>query len=491
MRGRGKAAVLTAALAGLGAVAAQAQALTAREVVKRHIQAAGGPKALRSVTSVRLGGTVNGGGEFLWQTKAPAAYYLEVRHGGTYAREGFGGKSAWREDPAAGARTLAGREEAQARATGAYRNGRFLSCGRDRTRATLLGPATVEGRPAHVVELVEAAGVGRKVYFDAQTYLILKEEQDREGGLEETFFGDYRPVDGVLEPHRIRIRRGAVTLELAVQRVVHNSGVDAALFDFPRQDGAAWPDSSALLERVLDNQSKIEEARDDYTYTKTVNETETDDKGRITRRSERVYEVFHVGGKPVGKLVAQDGRPLSPNESRKEEQRVERSSRDRRRKAGEEPEKDDDEEVTASAMLRVSQLTNPRREPFRGRPALVFDFEPRKGEKARGRVESWIQKLVGHVWIDEDASRLVRLEAYVKDAIKIGGGLILALRPGSSFVFEQELVKGEVWLPSYGEVNAAGRFLLVKGLKVHQTQRFSDYRRFEVETSSEVQLPAQ
>ena len=132
---------------------------------------------------------------------------------------------------------------------------------------------------------------------------------------------------------------------------------------------------------------------------------------------------------------------------------------------------------------------NARREPFRGRDVLTYDFEPRPGAQPRGRVESWIHKLRGKVWIDEDAKRILRLEATVTDPVKLGGGLVLSVRRGSSLVFEQALVNGEIWLPSYAEVKLSARVLLLKGYDVHQTQRFSDYRKFAVETSSEIRPP--
>ena len=73
--------------------------------------------------------------------------------------------------------------------------------------------------------------------------------------------------------------------------------------------------------------------------------------------------------------------------------------------------------------------------------------------------------------------------------MKLGGGLVLSVRRGSSLVFEQALVNGEIWLPSYAEVKLSARVLLLKGYDVHQTQRFSDYRKFSVETSSEIRPP--
>jgi hypothetical protein len=63
------------------------------------------------------------------------------------------------------------------------------------------------------------------------------------------------------------------------------------------------------------------------------------------------------------------------------------------------------------------------------------------------------------------------------------------VRRGSSLVFEQALVNDEVWLPSYAEVRISARFLLLKGIRAHQTQRFADYRKFSVSTATEIRTP--
>lgn len=498
---------LAIAFVTLFAPAAQAQ--TTQKIVDQHIKALGGAKALKNVTSVRLSGTTNGGGEFLWQTRAPSSYYLEVRQGDAHSIEAFNGKSAWREDKSAGARTLTGKEQARARAAGAYRNDHFLTYKKDKTRVNLLGRETVEGRSAFAVEVTTVAGIQRKVLFDAQTYLILKEEQERDSGKEEILFGDYRAVDGVQEPHRIRIRirHGGEMLDLRVEKVTHNGRVEAAMFDFPRRGSAPLPDIATLFKLVIENQKNLEKAQENYTYTKVENDIEIDDKGRIKQKSERTYEVFYVNGDSVEKLVARDGQPLKEDEARKEQQRVEkiireseenrkkvaeRKAREGQKKAeGKKQNKDEDEDVSISNILRVCQFVNPRRERFRGQEVVVYDFEPRPGEKPRSRGESLIRTLVGAIWIDEQARQIVRVEARMNDAFKMGGGLVASLQRGSSFVFEQEMVKGEVWLPSYAEVNASARVLLVKGFKINQTQRFSDYKKFNVDSTSEIKPPKQ
>jgi hypothetical protein len=194
--------------------------------------------------------------------------------------------------------------------------------------------------------------------------------------------------------------------------------------------------------------------------------------------------------------VAKGGRPLPSDEARKEEQRTlklirehEKNAAEREDKAKRRAENRNEDDLTLSDVLRVCQFVNARREPFRGGEALVYDFEPRPGAKPKGRLESWIRKLRGRVLVDEEAKQILRLEARVEDAVKMGGGLVFSVRRGSSFAFEQALVNGEVWLPSAAEVSLSARFLLLKGYDIRQVHRFSDYRKFGVDTSSQIKPP--
>jgi len=63
------------------------------------------------------------------------------------------------------------------------------------------------------------------------------------------------------------------------------------------------------------------------------------------------------------------------------------------------------------------------------------------------------------------------------------------LQKGTSFVFEQGYVNNEVWLPTYMEAHVGVRVLLVKGFKVNVSTKYSDYKRFNVETLSTVGKP--
>jgi hypothetical protein len=132
---------------------------------------------------------------------------------------------------------------------------------------------------------------------------------------------------------------------------------------------------------------------------------------------------------------------------------------------------------------------NPRRERFRGQDVLVFDFEPNPEFKAHKLAEKVVQKLAGVVWIDEKAHDVARLEAYFVNDFKFAGGMLANLQKGTSFVFEQAFINNEVWLPTYAEIHVGVRVLLVKGFKVNEIIRYSDYKRFNVESISTVGKP--
>ena len=132
---------------------------------------------------------------------------------------------------------------------------------------------------------------------------------------------------------------------------------------------------------------------------------------------------------------------------------------------------------------------NPRRERFRGQDVLVFDFEPNPEYKPKNMAERVVRELAGVAWVDEKAHDVARLEAYFVGDVRIGGGLLANLQKGTSFVFEQAYLNNEVWLPTYVEAHVGARFLLVKGIKVNMSSRYSDYKRFNVETLSTIGKP--
>jgi hypothetical protein len=354
----------------------------------------------------------------------------------------------------------------------------------------------VGGRKAYHVRIVLSPRVSRELFFDAQTHLLIREiipaaaqqPRSKNAAAEELDYADYRRVDGIEMPYRIMLRRAGRAYTVAVSRIEWNAPVNDSVFDFPNSKGRPLPDIKALLLDVAKNQKAIEELQKQYTCHVVAEEEKFDSRGDVSSREVKEYDVFNCGGDEIRHLVKNDSKPLSAEQQRKEDERFNKEFSEFQKKQAElanDPKKqekeDERQQAQISDFLRAETFTNPRRERFRGQDVIVFDFGPNPDYKPRKLVESIVQKLVGVVWIDEQARDVARLEARFSDKVKIGAGLLASLDKGTNLVFEQTKINGEVWLPSYAEVHAGARVVFVR-VRQNEIDRYSDYKKFRVET---------
>jgi hypothetical protein len=254
-------------------------------------------------------------------------------------------------------------------------------------------------------------------------------------------------------------------------------------------DDRPLPDIPTLLRDIAKNQNALEEIRKLYTAHLNEEEDKTDSDGQVKSRSVKDYDVFYIGEEEVRHLLAKDGKPLDAGEKKKEDERFNKKFDERKKKQAElasdpkkQAKKEEEEEAQLSDFLRAELFTNPRRTTFRGRDVIAFDFSGNPRYKPKKRIDSIIQKLSGVMWVDDQAREVARLDAHFAESVHIGGGLLASLAKGSNFVFEQERINGEVWLPSYAEVHVSARIVFVK-LKANFIDRYSDYKKFRVGTT--------
>jgi hypothetical protein len=475
----------------------------AGKIVEQYVKAAGGSKALSKVQTLTLEGTFTGAdgkaGTYTFATKLPNRYYVELLVDEKNLIEAYNGKSAWHQTATGELGTLVGPEGMQLEAAAQYYNSHLINPKKSKMTVTFVGPAQVRGKDALQLELTTATGMKRQVFFDPQTYLIVKEAATVGGVEEEILYDDYRAVDGVKLPYKIELHRGSEKYDISVTRALVNGTVGERVFDFPRKSQVQLPDLKALFKEIDENQKTTDKIRENYAGSQSEEETEFEGDGRVKKRELNEYTFFYLNGQEITTLVKKDGKELSAEDQKKENEKTrkrieELQKREAKKEAKEEKAKqegkeEDKDEPGIEVFLRACQFVNPRRERFRGQDVLVFDFEPNPDFKPHKLVEKLAQKLAGVVWIDEKAHQVARLEAYFVGDMKIGGGLLANLQKGTSFVFEQAFVNNEVWLPTYGEAHIGVRFLLVKRMKMGIVTRYWDYKKFNVETLSTIAKP--
>jgi len=494
---------LLAALA-LCLVSSSALAQDVDKILDASIKASGGAAKLRKVLTLSIEGTLTResdrkAGAYTLNLKSPNRYYSELNFAGQPQIFAYNGKSAWREDANGEIGTLLGPEAIQMEALALLSNSHLLDRKKNKLAAISTGNTQVNGREVRGVELTTQTGAKRSLFFDAETHLLAKEAGNLAGELQETLYDDYRADAGLQIAHKLKIHRGSETYAVEVTRVLVNGTIGERTFDFPQKSQVQLPDLKKLFQEIDANQKEIDKVREKYSGRRSEEETEMDKNGKITKREVNEYTFFYLEGDQVATLVAKNNKPLTPQEQEKENERTrkhieELQKRQAKKEAKEEKKKeqdakDKDDEPGIEIFLHVCQFVNPRRERFRGQDVLVFDFEPNPEYKARSIVESIVQKLAGVVWVDEKAHQVVRIEGYFIGDAKIGGGLLANLQKGSSFIAEQAFLNNEVWLPTYEEAHIGARFLLVKGIKVNEVTRYSDYKRFSVETLNTISKP--
>ncbi len=246
-------------------------------------------------------------------------------------------------------------------------------------------------------------------------------------------------------------------------------------------DAKPLPDVATLLHDVEARQKEMDKIQKDYIYKEDSKEEELDKDDSVKKTNVEQHEIFYVGKHEITRLLQKDGHDLTPEEARKEQERVDKEiERAKKKEAKEDPNKDD---ISVETFLRICDFTDPRREVRNGRDTIVFDFHGKPDAKTNGIGQNAVKKVAGTLWVDEAGRAVTRLEVHFTDTFKVGGGLVASIQKGSWLIIDQGLVNNELWLPTSVEANFTGRVLLFKGFRDHQINHYSDYRKFRAKTS--------
>ncbi len=470
------------------------------KILKQAAKALGGERVLQNVRSRREKGKITrlkdgASGNFQAQTAQPNFYNESYDLGGFETESGFNGKSGWQRDSRDGLRTLTGDASRDFAAEANFRNFGWLDYKKDKAKITPGAQTNVNGKTANSLTLTTAKGVAIKMYFDAATNLLLREEIPA-GNLTKTFdYSDYRTTDGVSEPFTINAKIGEESYLIKLDEVSHNRQIAKENFDFPKISGEPLPDIPALLKSLQTNEDKIDEILENYSYTQKLIQRELGKDGALRETESHTNQLSFYKGRRIRRLIEKNGKPLSAGEQADEDKNVQKriadiekeitkkEARVARQSANGTPEEEEDKRISIAEILRASRLVNPRRERFRGREVVVFDFEPNPDFDFKN-AKSFLKffgKTAGAMWIDAQDKQVVRLEAVLFDSFKIGGGILANLKKGASFALEQERVNDEIWLPSTADINLSVKVLLVKGINVNQVIKSYNYQKFSTE----------
>ena len=472
---------------------------SAEKIVDSYLKAIGGKKRLASIRDATYEWEIQlkerSMGIAKTQIKSPASFRAQLTFGNGEIVSAANPGSAWIHGLDGRVHTLTDAEAAAARLQAGLDASHLVDIKKRNVLARVVSLREEAADSAYIVEFSLRSGARLRYLFSPTTKLLIGIED--EARKTTTRFGDYRSEGNILEAHRMIIdMRDSGELTFLLRRVTYNTGLADAVFDPPQPAEAL--DVPALLREVSRNQEQLEQRFTEYAFMQKEIAREISSKGEIKKETVKVYEVFPIANRqPVMKLISENGVPLSGERAAKEQKRVEeefdKAERDkdknrqkaeklraerRKKKSARAKQGEDDDDVDISQFLKIHEFVSPRRERFRDRDAVVFDFRPRAGFKPTNRQEDLISKLVGVAWIDPLDKQVMRLEARLAEGFKMAGGLLVNLRPGAAFVMEQTRMAEGVWLPRMAQINLSVKVLLFGGGDYNQTIEWSDYKHF-------------
>jgi hypothetical protein len=245
------------------------------------------------------------------------------------------------------------------------------------------------------------------------------------------------------------------------------------------------PDIPALMRAVEANERRSEAVEKDYLFRSVVTEEASDSHGGVKKTETSEYDVFWLEGVPVRRMMKKNGKELSAEEQKKENERIDKEvakAKEKRAKADEKGKATDprgNDEVTVSRLLELGSFTNARWEQLHGRDVVAVDFAGDPKAKTKNRFEDVIRDMVGTAWMDEQDKVLVKAQGHFVNNFKIGGGMVVNIQKGTSFSMEQRKINDEVWLPETIEAQGSFRALLFIGFNGSFRIADSDYRKFK------------
>ena len=237
----------------------------------------------------------------------------------------------------------------------------------------------------------------------------------------------------------------------------------------------AQPDVDTIIQRSVEANNIDWEAAPQYDHF---------ERNRLSGGGTRTYEVMMILGSEYQRLVAVNGKPLTPEEQATEQQKLERVVAQRQNES---------HEQRVQRIARYEKDRN-RDHMLMQQITVAFDFKllgeqtlgaydvyvllatPRRGYQPPNTETKVLTGMRGKLWIDEKTCQWVKVEAEVVHPVSIVG-FLAEVEPGTRFELETTPVDGRIWLPRHFSMKARAKVFSVFGHKTQDDETYFDYHK--------------
>ncbi len=251
----------------------------------------------------------------------------------------------------------------------------------------------------------------------------------------------------------------------------------------------AGPDPAAIVRKSIELDQQNWMRMKDYTWIARATTQRLDASGNVKSTEAEAWETTILYGEPYRRTLERDGKPISAEEQRREQKKIDQTTAKLERATPEARERRLAEYMKQREKDREFLREIPDAFDFKlegsekidGRQTWVIAATPKPGYRAKHGDAKAFSKIEGRMWIDQSEFQWVRIEAKTRGTIA-AGWLVARLNPGATLEFEQTRVNDEIWLPSREVLRGSGRIALLKKLSEQQEITWTRYRKFQADS---------
>ncbi len=219
---------------------------------------------------------------------------------------------------------------------------------------------------------------------------------------------------------------------------------------------APLPNPRELMQRALANEKKLAAEQERYECRVTDEAVETDSHGKPKKTTLEVKEQFFVNGIAVERTLSKNGKDLTPDQTRKEDERVMKQTVKYSNQANAQKEADKQNRQIED-FLAAMMLTNGHRERLNNRNVLFYDIVPNPKFQAKNLNQRFAQVMQGKMSIDEETGEMMDFNIKSVQDLKIGGGVLANLHKGFWVHVHNQPQADGIWLTDLAEGSGDAR----------------------------------
>ncbi len=192
-------------------------------------------------------------------------------------------------------------------------------------------------------------------------------------------------------------------------------------------------------------------------------------------------QVEHLVNTPQGvinRVVLIDDKPLNPDQRSAEDERVRKMLNPAQMRRQHKEQQEDDERThkmlsvipNAFDFAYLGSLTGPT-----GHKLARIKFSPRADFNPPSRESMVFTGMQGEIIVDENSSRLAKIDGILFKDVNFGWGILGRLYKGGRFLIEQSEVMPEHWEITKSILHFDGKVLMLKSLRIDDNETSWDF----------------